>query len=126
MDIFEELQKEFPKIQKDVSLKNHTTFKIGGLAKYFLSTSNQDELKMLIEKCLSLNIKYYLLGGGSNVLIDDKGFDGLVIVFRGDDSFEIKEENGFSYILVKASIPLSSLVIQFNDYWNTRNAWRSN
>lgn len=116
MDIFKELQKDFPNLQKDVLLKNHTTFKIGGLAKYFLYTSNQDELKKIIEKCLSLNIDFCLLGGGSNVLFDDKGFDGLVVVFSGDDIFEIKEENGFSYILIKASIPLSSLVIQFNDY----------
>lgn len=116
MEIFEELQKDFPQLQKDVLLKNHTTFKIGGPAKYFLSTYNPEELKKGIEKCLSLGIKFCLLGGGSNVLINDKGFDGMVIVYKGDDYFEIKEENGFSYILVKASIPLSSLVVQFNNY----------
>jgi len=116
MEIFEELQRDFPQIQKDILLKNHTTFKIGGPAKYFLSTSDPEELKKAIEKCLSLDVKFYLLGGGSNVLINDKGFDGMIIAYKGDDYFEIKEENGFSYILVKASIPLSSLVIQFNNY----------
>ena len=116
MKIFEELQKDFPKIEQDVSLKDYTTFKIGGLAKYLLPTSSDEELKKAIEKCLSLNLKFLILGGGSNVLISDNGFDGMVIVFKGDDYFEIKEEDDFSYILVRASIPLSSLVIQFNKY----------
>ena len=60
-------------------LAKYTTFKIGGPAKYFCRCSDQDELMKLIKMAEKKNLPYFLLGGGSNVLVSDEGFDGLVI-----------------------------------------------
>ncbi len=68
-------------IQKDVSLKNFSNYKIGGNAKYFLEATSLDELKEGFAKWkeISDTLPTFILGGGTNVLISDKGFDGLVI-----------------------------------------------
>ena len=67
------------KITKNLSLSPLTTFKIGGLAKYFLKVSDQRELIKAIKWSKNKKISYFILGGGSNILISDQGFDGLVI-----------------------------------------------
>src|SRR3989344_7000876 len=73
------------KIKENVSLKNFSSYKIGGRAKYFLKVSNIDELIEGLKKweeyriSPTLEVGLFVLGGGTNVLISDKGFDGLVI-----------------------------------------------
>ena len=79
-------------IQKDVSLKNYSNYKIGGPAKYLLKISNIDELIKGLEEWEKIQQKdssskpalprqggVFILGQGTNVLISDKGFEGLVI-----------------------------------------------
>lgn len=60
-------------------LSPYTTFKIGGPAKYFVIVKTGQELVEAIEYSLKNNLKYFILGGGANVLFRDEGFDGLVI-----------------------------------------------
>ena len=60
-------------------LRNHTSFRIGGPAKFFVRVANKIELYKTLQACYELGLDYFLLGGGSNVLISDKGFDGVVI-----------------------------------------------
>ena len=62
-------------IQKNISLAQYTSFKIGGPAKFFCQVKTKQALKDLIKKYP----KYYILGNGSNLLVSDKGFDSLVI-----------------------------------------------
>lgn len=57
----------------------HTSFKIGGPADIFVSVKNQDELKNVIAKAQSLDIPAFILGKGSNLLVSDKGVEGIVI-----------------------------------------------
>ena len=68
-------------IQKDVSLKNFSNYKIGGLAKYFLKISNTHELIEGLKKWggVSKELTVFVLGAGTNLLIDNRGFGGLVI-----------------------------------------------
>ncbi len=68
-------------IQKDVSLKNFSNYKIGGKARYFLEVSNLSELKEGLGKWKRISeiLPIFILGAGTNVLISDKGFNGLVI-----------------------------------------------
>lgn len=70
-------------IQKDVSLKNFSNYKIGGSAKYFLEVFDLPELIYGLREWEKIREKYsggvFILGTGTNVLISDKGFDGLVI-----------------------------------------------
>jgi UDP-N-acetylmuramate dehydrogenase len=66
-------------IQKKVSLKKFTTFKIGGNAKYFVEVISLEDLKKAYLFAKKNNLKIFILAKGSNILFDDRGFDGLVI-----------------------------------------------
>lgn len=60
-------------------LNKHTTFRIGGAAKYFFTPKNSTEVYDIICYCRENHIPYYILGNGSNVLFSDAGYDGAVI-----------------------------------------------
>ncbi|MFA6549841.1 MAG: UDP-N-acetylmuramate dehydrogenase [Candidatus Gracilibacteria bacterium] len=66
-------------IKNNISLKNFSSFKIGGNAKYFYEAKTILGLKKTLNWAIKNKIKYFILGGGSNVLFSDNGFDGLVI-----------------------------------------------
>ncbi len=66
-------------VEEQVPLGPLTTFCIGGPARYFVRVKNVEELKQSLDFSKSRNLEILLLGGGSNVLISDAGFDGLVI-----------------------------------------------
>ena len=59
-------------------MKKHTTFRIGG-ARLFISAQSVDVLKKVLVYCREHDIKYFILGNGSNLLVSDKGFDGVII-----------------------------------------------
>ena len=67
------------RIKQKVLLKDYTTFKIGGSAQYFLEVSRKEELLAGIEWAKNKKAPFFVLGGGSNLLVSDKGFAGLVI-----------------------------------------------
>lgn len=75
----EELKSQLPKIKFDEALGLYSTFQIGGPADFFYNLENQEELHSLVNFCHAKHIPYFIFGGGSNVLFDDKGFRGLVI-----------------------------------------------
>ena len=72
------------KIKKDVSLAPMTTFKIGGTAEYYLEVEAKDELREAIAWAKGKKLKYFILAGGSNVLISDQGVKGLIIKLRNN------------------------------------------
>lgn len=84
------IEKKFKKIELNKSLKELTTFKVGGSAKYYLEVSDINELKDCVKYCCDNSIEFLVLGWGSNVLISDNGFDGLIIKIK---SQEIELEN---------------------------------
>ena len=65
--------------QKNVSLAKYTTFKIGGPAKYFYIAKTSKQIINAVKLTQELKISYFILGGGSNILISDRGFNGLAI-----------------------------------------------
>src|SRR5436309_2900855 len=67
------------RLEENVPLKNITTVGIGGSAKYFLTVLTIAELKETLTFCKNNNIKYYLIGSGSNILVSDSGVDFLII-----------------------------------------------
>ncbi|HHY55402.1 MAG TPA: UDP-N-acetylmuramate dehydrogenase [Chloroflexi bacterium] len=69
-------------IQTDVSLAPYTTMKVGGPAEYFASVQTVDQLIRLVRWARTVELPYFLLGGGSNILISDAGVRGLVIYNR--------------------------------------------
>ena len=83
------------KILFDEPLKKHTTFGVGGLASIFIYPSSIDDLKKILKYSFKNNIKIFFMGSGSNMLISDDGFNGIVICLRKsfknfdyNDSFE--------------------------------------
>ena len=79
------------KIQKNVPLAEYTTFKVGGSAKFFVCAKNEDELVAAVEYAKENGLAIFVLGGGSNILVSDKGFDGLVIKLE-NKQWEIEGE----------------------------------
>lgn len=65
------------KINEPMSM--HTTFKIGGPAKYYIEVSDLNDLISVIQFAQKQRIHYFVLGGGSNLIVSDKGINGLVI-----------------------------------------------
>lgn len=66
-------------IQENVELKPHTVFKIGGRARYFCEARTLDDLREVIRFAHEKNTPFFLLGAGSNLLISDRGFNGLAV-----------------------------------------------
>lgn len=70
------------RVKKNEPMRAHTTFKIGGPADLYYVALNCDELIRAVNACQGLDIPYFILGGGSNILVSDKGIRGLVIKNR--------------------------------------------
>jgi len=72
-------------IRTNVLLKNYTTYKIGGVAKYFFVAKNVESLLSALKASKESKSPVFILGGGSNLLISDKGFRGIVIKINMQD-----------------------------------------
>ena len=66
-------------IKENEPLAKHSSFKIGGPARFAIFPSNKDELVSILKEIKNCNYKYKIIGNGSNILFDDKGFDGIII-----------------------------------------------
>lgn len=70
-------------IIEDEMMNKHTTFKVGGPADLYVIPRSEEELVYAIEVCKSENVPYYVIGNGSNLIVTDKGFRGVIIeVYR--------------------------------------------
>jgi UDP-N-acetylmuramate dehydrogenase len=63
----------------DEALARYSYYQIGGLATLFLTPKTQDDLELIAECVGATGVKYFFLGAGSNILISDKGYNGIVI-----------------------------------------------
>lgn len=66
-------------ILEDEWMNKHTTFKIGGPADLYVIPNSEEELIHAIQVCKQENLPYYVIGNGSNLLVTDKGFRGIII-----------------------------------------------
>lgn len=80
-------------------MSKHTTFKLGGPAKYFIIPKSIDKIIKVIQLCNEYSIEYFILGNGSNLLVSDKGFNGLVINIHENNfsNFKVEKEDGKNY-----------------------------
>ena len=70
-------------VLKDEPMKMHTTFRIGGPADYFIQPSKIEEIRRIVAVCRECSTPYYIMGNGSNLLVGDKGFRGVIVqVFK--------------------------------------------
>lgn len=105
-NIFEKLKQQLPELQENVSLAEFTTFKIGGFARYFLIAKDKEALIKAIVLAKKNKLKIFILGGGSNLLVPDKGFEGLVIKLQAS-SFKLQDSN---VIYSEAGVNLGTLI----------------
>lgn len=92
-------------IKESIILAPLTTFKIGGVAKFFAEVKNEEEIMEAVKYAKDNNLEIFVLGGGSNVLISDKGFDGLVIKIKNSQIIFNDTE-----IVCEAGVPLAKLI----------------
>lgn len=75
------LEKKFGnRLQQQVALQTYSTARVGGVAAWFVTVRNANELADAVQICWDHEQKFFLLGAGSNVLFSDEGYDGLVIL----------------------------------------------
>lgn len=81
LKIYEELREIVgcESVWKDESMKKHTTFRIGGPADCFVTPHTSREVSEVIRLCRKAQIPWYILGNGSNLLVSDKGYRGVII-----------------------------------------------
>jgi len=94
-----------PAVRKNILLKNHTSFGIGGQVKYFFGARNKNDLFTALKTAKMLNLPFFILGAGSNLLVSDKGFKGLVIKLLNNKYQILNNE-----ITAEAGVSLSRLV----------------
>src|SRR6478609_6689369 len=80
-DVYGELANRLDakRLKRNEPLAQYTTFKIGGPADYFYDATSTDDLAVAVNTARELNIAFFVLGLGANILVGDKGFRGLVI-----------------------------------------------
>ncbi len=76
-------------VLENVSLKNLSTINIGGTAKYLVRPYSYVDLTKLLDYLKENDMKYYILGNASNVLLDDSYFDGVIIKLDEFNSIDI-------------------------------------
>ena len=66
-------------VKLEEAMSRHTSFKVGGNAQIFVEPKDEETLKRLLELINTEKINYYVIGNGSNMLVSDKGYKGIII-----------------------------------------------
>ena len=96
------------RVKLDEPLGKHTYFKLGGPADLFYTAENVDELIGSVQSAINFQVPYFVLGGGSNVIISDKGIRGLVIKNR-TGGIKLK---GFTGSALKGKLNLKDVLVE--------------
>ena len=81
------------RVYLDEPMKKHITFRVGGPADYFVTPNTVEEVKGIIALCKKENMPYYILGNGSNLLVGDKGYRGVMIqLYKEMSGIEVEGE----------------------------------
>jgi UDP-N-acetylmuramate dehydrogenase len=90
-EILDQINAIIPKenILGDEPMSRHTTFRTGGPADYFIRISSKDELSKLITVLKKENIDFFVTGNGSNLLVSDNGYHGVIISMSGLDTLQV-------------------------------------
>lgn len=97
---------EYGEVENNVDLKIYNTYKIGGRAKYLVKPYDKNKLLLLLKYLRSNNIKYFIIGKGSNIILPDENYDGVIILLNNLNKIDIKD----NIVYAEAGIPLTILV----------------
>ncbi len=96
-------------VRCDEPMSSHCTFRAGGTAKYYVIPDEYKKVRDVLRLCVEENIPYYVIGNGSNLLVQDDGFDGVIIEI---DSALAKIEINGNEIVAKAGAKLSKIAVK--------------
>lgn len=100
------------KVAESEPMSRHTTFRIGGPAKVFVSPDNIEKIIKTIELLKNEKCDYFILGNGSNLLVADEGYDGIVVSTESLKDLNIEREDGDeTYIYAEAGVMLSRAAV---------------
>ncbi len=95
--------------QTNVSLKQYSTMRLGGNAAFLMDITSPHEIGPAIDWADAQNIPVIMIGGGSNIIWNDAGFNGLVMVNK-IAGYEIQDQGEQSFLIVGAGEPWDSVV----------------
>ena len=110
--MIEELR-QYGEVTEHASLKNYNTYRIDGTAKMLIQPNNIDDLASTLKILKENNIKYYILGNGSNIVINDREYDGAVIKMDKLNGLEVYPDSETAY--AEAGVLLPKLVVEVTD-----------
>ena len=79
-------------ILENEMMNKHTTFELGGPAKFFVKPKSINNIIKILQLCKEYFIDYFILGNGSNILVSDKGYDGVIIKIHEENFSDLKIE----------------------------------
>lgn len=100
------------KVRFEVLLKHYTTFKIGGPAKFFFEPEDSSDLRLLLKSVTAIPI--FVLGRGSNILVSDKGVNGIVLRLSSAYFKKLSLKN--DYLEVASGVSLNRLIGYAQDH----------
>ena len=92
----------------DEPMKNHTSFCVGGPAKLLIKPRDEEALVEILKSIRKNNYKYYILGNCTNIIVRDKGFDGIIIKLKNKLNDVKKVSNKEIYAGTGASMKKSA------------------
>jgi UDP-N-acetylmuramate dehydrogenase len=95
---------------ENVPLAQYTTLGVGGPARWFVETASEDDILASVQFARAQAVPYFILGGGSNLIVSDDGFLGVAIHVAGTGSVWVEESNGFASIVSSAGTDWDSVV----------------
>jgi len=98
--------KEYAEVIEHANLKKYNTYKINGTTKYLIIPNSIQSLINVIEVLKENNIKFYILGNGSNIVLNDKEYDGATILLQKINGIEIHPELNMVYAEAGAMLPV--------------------
>ena len=93
-------------VKTEEPMKNHTTFRVGGPAEFFVMPRSAEEVKKVIDLCRRESFPYYIIGNGSNLLVSDQGYRGVVLQIYKEMSYIEIEQN---VVVAQAGALLSAI-----------------
>lgn len=108
------------RVQVNVPLKAYTSFKVGGNADFMVQTCDSEEIKKVIALSKQSDIPYYVLGNGTNMLISDEGYRGIIILIKDkQNKIEFEVAGDEAKVVVGAGCSLSRLANEAaNNGWS--------
>lgn len=97
-------------IHTNIPLKKYTTMKLGGNARFMTEVRTRDEVATVYRNAKKQNLPIFVLGGGSNVIVKDEGFNGLVVRMRIPGFEVISDDLNFTIIKIGAGEEWDSVV----------------